>query len=174
MNKQDLIKKYTAKNEELRPNCPNRNRKNEELKRSIYEEIIEDLEQLDELQKVTVPKFVADWIEQCKENATLADCLDGHYEISNGEGAGSGDFQNWVVDNENDELTAKAWLFGYEVKETATYRVKIGNGYFIKFQSNGCLVSPNETDGIMEFESKQDAERVANKIGGIVVKVDEP
>ncbi len=31
MNKQDLINKYTAKNEELRPNCPNRNRKNEEL-----------------------------------------------------------------------------------------------------------------------------------------------
>ena len=34
MNKQDLINKYTAKNEELRPNCPNRNRKNEELKRT--------------------------------------------------------------------------------------------------------------------------------------------
>lgn len=56
MNMQDLINKYTAKNEELRPNCPNRNRKNEELKRSIYEEIIEDLEQLYEQEKVVVSK----------------------------------------------------------------------------------------------------------------------
>ena len=62
MNMQDLINKYTAKNEELRPNCPNRNRKNEELKRSIYEEIIEDLEQIYEQEKVVVSK----WQLQCR------------------------------------------------------------------------------------------------------------
>lgn len=83
------------------------------------------IEQLDEQPKVTVPKFVADWIKQCKENATLADCLKGYYEISDGEGAGSEDFQNWVVDNENDELTAKAWMFGYEVEKEQLYQVKI-------------------------------------------------
>lgn len=81
------------------------------------------IEQLDEQPKVTVPKFVADWIKQCKEKATLADCLNGYYEISNGEDVGSEDFQNWVVDNENDELTAKAWIFGYEVDKEPVYEV---------------------------------------------------
>ena len=83
------------------------------------------VKKLDEQPKVTVPKFVADWIERCKEKATLADCLKGYYEISDEEGVGSEDFQNWVVDNENDELTAKAWMFGYEVEKEPLYQVKI-------------------------------------------------
>lgn len=81
------------------------------------------IERLDEQPKVTVPKFAADWIERCKEKATLADCLDGYYEISNCEVVSSEDFQNWVVDNENDELTAKAWIFGYEVEKEPVYEV---------------------------------------------------
>ncbi|WP_144772204.1 DUF1642 domain-containing protein [Enterococcus casseliflavus] len=85
------------------------------------------MEQLDEQPKVTVPKFVADWIKQCKEKATLADCLDGYYEISNGEGVCSEDFQNWVVDNENDELTAKAWMFGYEVEKLPVFPLSQGD-----------------------------------------------
>ena len=85
----------------------------------------EKIEQLDEQPKVTVPKFAADWIERCKEKATLADCLDGYYEISNGEDVGSEDFQNWVVDNENDELTAKAWMFGYEVEKEPLFLMPV-------------------------------------------------
>lgn len=90
---------------------------------SCAEWAINLIEQLDEQPKVTVPKFVATWINQCKEKATLADCLDGYYEISNGEVVSSEDFQNWVVDNENDELTAKAWIFGYEVDKEPVYEV---------------------------------------------------
>lgn len=87
--------------------------------------ILGKVRQLDEQPKVTVPKFVAIWIKQCKEKATLADCLNGYYQISNGQVIESEDFQNWVADNENDELTAKAWMFGYEVEKEQLYQVKI-------------------------------------------------
>ncbi len=91
--------------------------------RNAYRDVAAWIEKFDEQPKVTVPQFVAKWIKQCKEKATLADCLDGYYEISNGEVVSSEDFQNWVADNENDELTAKAWMFGYEVEKEPVYEV---------------------------------------------------
>lgn len=132
------------------------------------------IEKLDEPPKVIVPKFVAEWIEQCKIHTSLIDCLNGEY-IDHKTNYARDEFNTWVNDNDNDndEIVARAWLDGYEVKKTAIYRVKLGNGYFIRFQDDGCLLSPHEIDKIMDFDSMQVAERVANKIGGIVVKVDE-
>lgn len=135
-------------------------------------------------EKVKIPKFMVELVEYTKNrNAVPADILGMFNDYAPHE-------LNLPATLNLEKLSEyfsiachrydfeRACFGGYEVKETATYRVKIGNGYFIKFQSNGCLVSPHETDGIMEFESKQDAERVANTIGGIVVgivvKVDEP
>lgn len=104
------------------------------------------IEQLDEQPKVTVPKFVADWIEQCKAKATLADCLKGYYEISILQTFGSEDFQNWVVDNENDELTAKAWIFGYEVEKELLYKVIIDHKYLVQ------IFSGRTAARLVEFE----------------------
>lgn len=130
MNKQELIDDIEKNKNEFYKLCTDM--KSTGISRGIGTGIYmglsisqKKIEQLDEQPKFTVPKFVADWIEQCKAKATLADCLKGYYEISNGEGVGSGDFQNWVVDNENDELTAKAWIFGYEVEKEPLYQVKI-------------------------------------------------
>ena len=120
MNKQELINSVKA----WGAWCTDHNTGEKDRYVKI-DKVRELIEQLDGKQKVTVPQFVASWIKQCKENATLADCLKGYYEISDGEGAGSEDFQNWVVDNENDELTAKAWMFGYEVEKEPLYQVKI-------------------------------------------------
>lgn len=91
--------------------------------RNAYRDVATWIEEFDEQPKETVPQFVANWIKQCKENAALADCLNGYYQISNGQVIESEDFQNWVVDNENDELTAKAWIFGYEVDKEPVYEV---------------------------------------------------
>lgn len=122
MNKQELIDDIEKNKNEFYKLCTDM--KSTGISRGIGTGIYmgllisqKKIEQLDEQPKVTVPKFVADWIKRCKEKATLADCLDGYYEISNGEVVSSEDFQNWVVDNENDELTAKAWMFGYEVEK---------------------------------------------------------
>lgn len=92
-------------------------------RRNAYVEVETWIEDLDKVQKVPVPKFVADWIEECKRNATLADCLKGSYKIFIGRKLASEDFKNWVVDNENDELTAKAWIFGCEVEKEPVYEV---------------------------------------------------
>ena len=104
--------------------------------RNSYRDVATWIEEFDEQPKVTVPQFVANWINQCKEKATLADCLDGYYEISNGEVVSSEDFQNWVVDNENDELTAKAWIFGYEVEKEPLYYVIINKEYLVLMFTN--------------------------------------
>ena len=56
MNKQELIEKY----EKLEGVCKD---PGAEIARLIF---LEDLRELDESQKVTVPQFVADWIEKIK------------------------------------------------------------------------------------------------------------
>lgn len=116
------------------------------------------IEQLDEQPKVTVPKFVADWIEQCKAKATLADCLKGYYEISILQTVGSEDFQNWVVDNENDELTAKAWIFGYEVEKEPLYQIRFPGtswGAYLTKADNGDLVIFQNTDSGSNFTESE-------------------
>lgn len=138
MNKQELIEKVTearsSAQSELNRILSYRSKDTDydRGRRNAYVEVETWIEDLDKVQKVTVPMFVAIWIKQCKEKATLADCLKGYYEISDEEGVGSEDFQNWVVDNENDELTAKAWIFGYEVEKEPKFIVKVGNLYLIE------------------------------------------
>lgn len=56
MNKQELIEKY----EKLEGVCKD---PGAEIARLIF---LEDLQELDEPQKVTVPQFVADWITKAK------------------------------------------------------------------------------------------------------------
>lgn len=56
MNKQELIEKY----EKLEGVCKD---PGAEIARLIF---LEDLQELDEPQKVTIPQFVADWIKYCK------------------------------------------------------------------------------------------------------------
>ena len=134
------------------------------------------IERLDEQPKVTVPKFVADWIEQCKAKATLADCLDGYYEISNGEVVSSEDFQNWVADNENDELTAKAWMFGYEVEKEPLYQIELPGtswgAYLTKADNGDLVIFQNTTSGSAFTESEIKA--IDERYWAFAVPVEEP
>lgn len=171
MNKQELINSVKA----WGAWCTDHNTGEKDRYVKI-DKVRELIEQLDEKQKVTVPKFVAIWIKQCQEKATLADCLDGYYEISNGEVVSSEDFQSWVADNENDELTAKAWMFGYEV-ESVLWIVKLGKTYFRDFDNyRGDLIAIPD-DGLdakkhaFKFDDKSKALKVADEIGGIVEEV---
>ncbi|WP_270273210.1 DUF1642 domain-containing protein [Enterococcus gallinarum] len=151
MNKQELLKELESNKDKCFKEAKKYavlswDRQIVDSKALVYMQVINWVEQLDEKQKVTVPKFVATWINQCKEKATLADCLDGYYEISNGEVVSSEDFQNWVVDNENDELTAKAWIFGYEVEKELLYKVIIDHKYLVQ------LFSGRTDARLVEFE----------------------
>lgn len=84
-----------------------------ELARQIF---IEDLKQLDEPQKVKVPQFVADWIENSKqEKRNLRNVLNN----------GSEKMRLWLLDQENYDLFARAWLDGYEIEEEKRYTVVV-------------------------------------------------
>ncbi|MGH1785907.1 DUF1642 domain-containing protein [Enterococcus casseliflavus] len=126
--------------------------------RNAYRDVATWIEEFDEQPKVTIPQFVADWIKECKRNATLTDCLKGKYEISIGRKLASEDFQNWVVDNENDELTAKAWMFGYEVEKEPLYQIELPGtswgAYLTKADNGDLVIFQNTTSGSTFTESE--------------------
>ena len=103
MNKQELIEKY----EYLNHDC---------FRRVDTSEVLKDLKQLYEPQKVVVPQFVADWIEECKaKRKSLLGAL-----LYTPEGVNS-----WVGNSENQETFARAWFDGYEVEKEKRYLVKM-------------------------------------------------
>ena len=86
-------------------------------------EVIDLVKQLDEPQKVTVPQFVAGWIEKADKKISLRDLMSNSYmsfEVNGwlGELDEDGAFKN-------QETLVRAWLDGYEVEEEKRYLVKI-------------------------------------------------
>ena len=108
MNKQELIKKY--KRLEGVWNAPGA-----ETARQIF---LQDLDQLDESQKVVVPQFVADWLKLSKN---IGRSLFGAMRVFEKDG----DVEKWLQWAENQELFARAWLDGYEVEKEKRYLVKM-------------------------------------------------
>ena len=175
MNRQELIRKYYAERAKLRPYCPNRNRKEEQFKSTIYTNIIDDLNQLDEPQKPVVPKFVADWFEDNKDALDLAIFM-AIRELDDEEWPHKTDFENWLDVAKNKPIeTLIRMKDGYEVEKESLYRVKLGEGYFVEYQGRGALIMiiPDDNKEIKIFDSKSDAERTAQTIGGTVEEVAE-
>jgi hypothetical protein len=108
MNKQELIERIEC----LKNIFGN---KNEYVKIDM---VVELLSELDEPQKVIIPQFVADWIEECEEKEkTLLNSL-----LYTPEGVNS-----WVGNSDNQELFARAWIEGYEVEKEKRYTIRFKN-----------------------------------------------
>ena len=73
-------------------------------------------------EKVVIPKFVADWIEVCKEHLTSSLYLAMTPSFSRANNQGS-ELRIWIKKNE--ETFALAWVNGYEVEQEKRYLVKI-------------------------------------------------
>ena len=71
-----------------------------------------------EREKVTIPQFVADWIETAK---TV-------YSLSGGMTFGGPGVNKWLAIDDNQDTFARAWLDGYEVEEEKRYLVSLKNG----------------------------------------------
>lgn len=73
-------------------------------------------------EKVTIPQFVADWIEVCKEHLTssLYLAMTPSFLKSNNQGI---ELTLWIKKNE--ETFARAWLDGYTVEKEKRYLVKM-------------------------------------------------
>ena len=88
--------------------------------RSVYiDKIVEVVNQIDETQKVIIPKFVAEWIEkEKKKKRRLSHALRHVFEDL--------EVGLYIKQQEGDytETIAKAWLYGYKVE---LYTVEIPN-----------------------------------------------
>ena len=108
MNIQELIEKYKKYEDGLfdigaRVACQN---------------FLKDLEQLDEPEKVKVPQFAADWIEEARKSCKdVADFFD--FDFTNEE------VGKWFMQERPFDLAARAWLDGYEIEEEKRYLVKV-------------------------------------------------
>ena len=74
---------------------------------------------IDEHQKVVVPKFVAEWIETHERWMPF---LSHMFTDNLGE-----ELKEWLDFSDNQNLMAKAWLYGYEVETEKLYTVEIPN-----------------------------------------------
>ena len=108
MNKEDLIKKYEGLEGVWDANGA-------EIARQCF---LRDLEQLNEIdtKKVTVPQYVADWIEEAKK--------EGYSIFGAINKAPKGEVEGWI-ELQNVEIFAEAWVNGYEVEKEKQYTVKM-------------------------------------------------
>ena len=136
MNKQELIGKYEYLNHNF-------------FRRVDTSEVLRDLKQLDEPEKVKVPQFVADWYEEHKDDFefNVWDWIAFRDELEKLENK---EFTSWINDCEGNpiQILVNMHQFGYEVEKEPKYTVKIkatkhyfakdGNGriYFsLKYES---------------------------------------
>ncbi|HFI0577235.1 TPA: DUF1642 domain-containing protein [Streptococcus suis] len=88
----------------------------------IKNEVLDIISQIHEPQKVVVPKFVAEWIEEAKE---------GGCSLCTAFGLVDGDNRkyDWLFngDKSNQDTFARAWLDGYEIEKERLYTVEIPN-----------------------------------------------
>ena len=112
MNKQELIGKY----EYLNHDC---------FRRVDTSEVLKDLKQLDEPQKVVVPKFVADWYEKHKDDLEYNIW---EYILHWGKQQKS-EFYEWMnhANNKPFQTLANMHQFGYEIEKEPKYIVKLKN-----------------------------------------------
>lgn len=84
------------------------------------------INQIDEPEKPVIPQFVADWIEKCKTFKYFAVSLSFALQTSAWEANRlSDECIEWLMDAENQDLFARAWLDGYEVEEEKLYTARL-------------------------------------------------
>ncbi len=114
MNKQELIKKMEQSFGHSSRVYIERN------------EVLDFVKQLDEPEKVKVPQCVADWIEKCKTFKHFVVSLSFALQpIVWEENNLSDKCIDWLMDANNQNTFARAWLDGYEVEEEKLYRISM-------------------------------------------------
>lgn len=82
------------------------------------------INQIDVPEKPVIPQFVADWIEVCKEHLTtsLYTAMNPNFMKGNSQ---SFDLILWIKKTSNQDIFARAWLDGYEVKKEKLYTARL-------------------------------------------------
>jgi hypothetical protein len=114
MNKQELIDKHEESYKIIKMDFPH-------IK--VLNQIWDDIKQLDEPQKPTVPQFVADWYEENKDDfeAKLFSYLINWYSITEAP-----DVKQWIFENNDSlQILINMHQFGYEIEKKQLYTVRI-------------------------------------------------
>lgn len=142
MNKQELIKKLDERKTIIG---------NFQGCAVWWEDVKEIFEELDEPEKVTIPQFVADIIEEYKDKgAPIIDIFTEKYSNKR--------YNTWLVTELNAyDRVARAWLDGYEVEKEKRYLVTLKNGQpLVKSQSGNTLYfNQNITAGNYKASRKE-------------------
>ena len=114
---------------------------------------LELIKLLDEPQKVTIPQFVADYIESEKDSecGLLGSMKDVPYEDN-------AELRKWFYKGGNVEVFARAWLDGYEIEKEERYEVLLCNGQSLKtvYRQGGNRLDFEKVYGDLEsFTRKQ-------------------
>ena len=129
MNKKELIEKIEALPDNIGLTRPHIDKKM----------VLGLVRQLDEPEKVTIPQFVANWIEHFKKTSDwdLFQAMDYLFEHTI--------TCEWIETKDNQELFARAWIFGYEVEKEPKYTVKFKatNQYLCDDDGIGLHISPS-------------------------------
>ena len=101
----------------------------------IKNQVIDLISQIDEPQKVVVPKFVAEWLEYCKSSyrdlQTVLSRLDDDWKVG-----------DWSYDDDDNlmsekvDMIARAWVDGYEIEQEKLYTVKVLDSTLFKMTSD--------------------------------------
>nr|DAE24299.1 MAG TPA: Protein of unknown function (DUF1642) [Siphoviridae sp. cttnq1] len=119
--------------------------------------LLELVKQLDEPGKVTIPQFVADWLEQSdwrEETLGEQSVFDVLDNLKNDSKNGYYENVNRWIDG-NGDLFARAWLDGYEVEKEKRYLVKMKN-----ILDRESFLNLSNTTKIWFFGDKKDTEYV--------------
>ncbi|WP_156009741.1 DUF1642 domain-containing protein [Streptococcus ruminantium] len=131
--------------------------------------IILIVSQIDEPQKVVVPKFVAEWYDYAKkQNFSLRQAL-AHWSMSE-------ELEKWFQYSNNQETFARAWLDGYEVEKEQLYVVTDGNKLYLKqFDELNAVIIIDDvlgaTDYAKQYSDKTEAQKAADELGWVVKEV---
>ena len=108
----------------------------------IKNQVIDLISQIDEPQKVVVPKFVADFYESIKddfENEVYDLCLKFNRDICEL----SGEVWEWFDCGENEPIQTlvKMELYGYEIEQEKLYTAKLkSTGEYLHYDTHTCKV----------------------------------
>lgn len=130
------------------------------LKSAEYNEGYEDgcqysqrvIDMMDEPQKLVVPKFVAEWFEENKDDLEFAIwelCVDSYGSTEQG-------MLNWIQRSENNPIeTLIRMKDGYEVEKEPLYCVIINGRYLVKVFSNTNVVILVPADEFSQYVTQK-------------------
>lgn len=121
-----------------------------------FERSVEAVEVIPEREEVTIPPYVADWVEQCKVRGDLAEAINPIDFCTDKKVA------DWYEEQEfAEEILAKAYLVGYVAEEPLGLLLvempafSYWKYYFLYNDKNGCydILGLDEPKGFIDRES---------------------